>query len=102
MQYLHRIDHGEPPLSPSIAQRMLTHFQRRAASLAGAEAGEALTPRELDVLRLLGRGLRIGEAARVLGLTHHTVAGYVKAVYRKLNITSRAEAAVEAVRRGLV
>ena len=41
-------------------------------------------------------------AARVLGLTPHTVAGYVKTVYRKLNISSRAEAAIEAVRRGLV
>jgi len=61
-----------------------------------------LTPREMDVLRLLGRGLRVNEAARVLGLTPHTVAGYVKNIYLKLNISSRAEAAVEAVRRGLV
>ena len=65
-------------------------------------ADETLTPREVDVLRLLGRGLSVGEAARVLGLTPHAVAGYVKNVYRKLNISSRAEAAVEAVRRGLV
>ncbi len=65
-------------------------------------ADETLTPREMDVLRLLGRGLSVGEAARVLGLTPHTVAGYVKIIYRKLNISSRAEAAVEAVRRGLL
>ncbi len=104
--YLHRIDLGEPPLSPSIARRMLAHFARRGGATAGAgiaaEAETALTPRELDILRLLGRGLRVTEAARVLGLTPHTVAGYVKTVYRKLNISSRAEAAVEAVRRGLV
>jgi DNA-binding NarL/FixJ family response regulator len=103
MRYLHRIDLGEPPLSPSIARRILDHFTRRAATSTVCEdTGETLTAREVDVLRLLGRGMRIGEAARVLGLTHHTVAGYVKVVYRKLNITSRAEAAVEAVRRGLV
>jgi DNA-binding NarL/FixJ family response regulator len=102
VSYLHRIELGEPPLSPSIAQRMLAHFaQRRAPDIeSGTEA--SLTARELDVLRLLGRGLRVAEAARVLGLTTHTVAGYVKTVYRKLNISSRAEAAVEAVRRGLV
>jgi len=104
IQYLHRIDKGEPPLSPSIARRMLAHFSqpRSAMPVLPDEADETLTPREMDVLRLLGRGLRVSEAARVLGLTPHTVAGYVKNVYRKLNISSRAEAAVEAVRRGLV
>ena len=100
--YLHRIDMGEPPLSPSIAQRMLAHFAKRNTVDPNVDAEAALTPRELDILRLLGRGLRVAEAARVLGLTPHTVAGYVKTVYRKLNISSRAEAAIEAVRRGLV
>ncbi len=104
IQYLHRIDKGEPPLSPSIARRMLQHFAqpRPAMAMSPDSEDETLTPRETDVLRLLGRGLRVSEAARVLGLTPHTVAGYVKNVYRKLNISSRAEAAVEAVRRGLV
>ncbi|RIK96044.1 MAG: DNA-binding response regulator [Proteobacteria bacterium] len=101
VSYLHRIEVGEPPLSPSIAQRMLLHFSRPRGE-ADLTENVALTARELDVLRLLGRGLRVAEAARVLGLTPHTVTGYVKAVYRKLNISSRAEAAVEAVRRGLV
>jgi DNA-binding NarL/FixJ family response regulator len=102
VDYLHRIDAGEPPLSPSIAQRMLAHFSRRGTMDPNADAEAALTPRELDILRLLGRGLRVAEAARVLGLTPHTVAGYVKTVYRKLNLSSRAEAAIEAMRRGLV
>jgi DNA-binding NarL/FixJ family response regulator len=103
-QYLHRIHKGEPPLSPSIARRMLQHFSQPRSAMAMLPASEdvTLTPREMDVLRLLGRGLRVNEAARVLGLTPHTVAGYVKNIYLKLNISSRAEAAVEAVRRGLV
>lgn len=103
IEYLHRIDAGEPPLSPSIARRMLQHFSHglpRAPAPVPAE--EVLTAREMDVLRLLGRGLRVSEAAHILGLTPHTVAGYVKTVYRKLNISSRAEAALEAARRGLV
>jgi len=102
VQYLHRIDGGEPPLSPSIAQRMLKHFARLKPQAVPDEAGAGtLTAREIDVLRLLGRGLRVAEAARVLGLTPHTIAGYVKNIYRKLNISSRAEAAIEASRRGL-
>lgn len=99
VQYLHRIDNGEPPLSPVIAQRMLQHFAQFAPRMP--EAAGALTAREVDVLRLLGRGLRVAEAARILGITPYTVAGYVKAIYRKLNISSRAEAAIEATRRGL-
>jgi DNA-binding NarL/FixJ family response regulator len=103
IQYLHRIDKGEPPLSPSVARRMLQHFsQARPAATRPDPDHETLTPREEDVLRLLGRGLRVNETARVLGIAPHTVTGYVKNIYRKLNISSRAEAAVEAVRRGLV
>lgn len=104
---LRRIDDGEPPLSPSIARRMMAHFAERAPpasagqlSASGDSAG--LTPRELQVLALLGRGSRVAEAARRLGLTDQTVATYVKTIYRKLRITSRAEAAIAAQKRGLI
>ncbi len=72
-----------------------------AAPLPPQEDG-MLTPRELEVLALLGRGSRVPEAARRLGLTEHTVSTYVKIIYRKLRISSRAEAALEASRRGLL
>ncbi|WP_269714985.1 response regulator [Caulobacter sp. NIBR2454] len=101
VEALRRIERGEPPLSPSIARRMLEHF-RRAEPAAPPSDMEPLTPRETEVLALLGRGLRVSEAAHVLGISDHTVAGYVKTVYRKLNIASRAEVALEAARRGLV
>ena len=61
-----------------------------------------LTPREVEVLALLGRGSRVAEAAQRLGLTEQTVATYVKLIYRKLRISSRAEAALAAAHRGLV
>jgi DNA-binding NarL/FixJ family response regulator len=103
---LRRMEDGEPPLSPSIARRMMSHFRRQPAPAPArpAPAGEesALTPRELEVLALLGRGSRVPEAARRLGLTEHTVSTYVKIIYRKLRISSRAEAALEASRRGLL
>ena len=56
----------------------------------------------LQVLALLGRGSRVAEAAKHLGLTDQTVATYVKTIYRKLRITSRAEAAIAAQKRGLI
>jgi DNA-binding NarL/FixJ family response regulator len=101
---LRRIDDGEPPLSPSIARRMMDHFARHAPPVPAMDcaAETALTPRELEVLALLGRGSRVAEAAKRLGLTDQTVATYVKTIYRKLRISSRAEAALAAQRRGLI
>ena len=61
-----------------------------------------LTARERDVLTLIAKGYAVARVADLLGITYNTAAGYVKAVYRKLNVSSRAEAALEASRRGLV
>lgn len=101
VQTLRLLEQGEPPLSPSIARRMLAHFQQSPPRTHDPEAVE-LTARERDVLSLIGRGLRLSEVAEELGLTRHTVAGYVKMIYSKLDIASRAEAAIEAMKRGLI
>ncbi len=97
VNYLRRIERGEPPLSPSIAHRMLSHF--RTPAVVKDEAG--LSPRETEVLTLLARGMTVSEAASRLGLQPQTVASYVKVIYQKLCVTSRAEATREAVKRGL-
>ena len=101
---LRRIDVGEPPLSPSIARRMLDRLRPGPAPASPAphlrdEAG--LSPREVEVLTLLARGLSAPEAAREIGLKPQTVAGYVKVIYQKLHVSSRAEAVLAAAGRGL-
>lgn len=99
---LERVEHGEPPLSPSIARRLLGHFVAPGRSAAGSGDDEmALTGRETETLTLLARGLTINEVARALGLKPQTVAGYVKVIYQKLNVSTRAEATLKAVKRGL-
>ena len=95
---LQQIGDGVPALSPSIARRIMEHF-RYTGPLADEE--QQLTARETEVLGLIGRGLRNAEVARDLGIAETTVAGYIKAVYRKLGISSRAEAAWHATRMGL-
>lgn len=94
---LQGIASGQPPLSPAIARRMLAFFQP-AQSLPDP----CLTERETEVLRLISKGMTQAETARLLGISQHTVAGYVKELYRKLNVSSRAEAALLARDMGLV
>ena len=88
---------GEPPLSPGIARRMLAYFQPVATT---PQVG--LSPRELETLTLIAKGYSVKQLARLLEISDHTAAGYVKSVYRKLNVSSRAEATLEAAKWGLV
>lgn len=92
---------GQPPLSPSIARRLLRQFQPAAHTPQPAPA-EALTARETEVLQLIAKGYTVQQTAAALGLSPHTASGYVKEIYRKLSVNSRAEATLEAARRGLV
>ena len=95
---LRGIADGQPPLSASVARRLLQHFH----PLPVADDEPPLTPRETEVLRLTAKGLTLAEVAEALGISRHTVSGYLKDVYRKLSVGTRAEAALEAARRGLV
>jgi len=93
---LRGIAFGEPPLSPAIARRMLAYFNSPAPQVS------VLTARETEVLRLIAKGITQAETARLLMISQHTVSGYVKDIYRKLNVSSRAEAALMARDLGLV
>lgn len=95
---LMQLQHGVPALSPTIARRIMEHFQRTGPVDSDAEA---LSARETEVLVLLTKGLRNGEVAQALGLAESTIATHVKSIYRKLGISSRAEAALHAARLGL-
>lgn len=97
-RFLGRMHGGEPPLSPAIARRLLTHFKKVTPATDEAD----LTKREAETLALLARGLTTAEVAKVLGLSQSTVATYVKVIYQKLNVSSRAEATLQALKRGLV
>ncbi len=106
VRQLTHLDEGFTALSPAIARRILGHF-RKAPVMPKLRQQPApnpvqLTTRETEVLSLIGRGLQRGEVATILGIAENTVAKYVKEIYRKLDISSRAEAALEAQRRGLV
>lgn len=98
-QQLRGIGEGHPPLSPAIARRLLRHFQRPPLRRSDPEI--ELTQRERDVLGLLAQGIRIADIALELGISRFTVGDHVKNIYRKLGISSRAEAALRARSMGL-
>ena len=62
----------------------------------------ALTPREVEVLTFLSKGFTIKEIASLMGIKWFTVNDHIKSIYKKLNVSSRAEAAVLASKQGLV
>lgn len=100
VRQLRQINDGVPPLSPSVARRIMEHF--RLTGPCECPEASRLTLRETEVLGLVARGLRIVDAAVALGVAEGTVASHVKSIYRKLNIGSRAEAALHASRMGLL
>jgi DNA-binding NarL/FixJ family response regulator len=93
---------GEPPLSPSIARRVIAYFAAQARPQAKDTIPHVqLTDRENEVLLRVAKGFTLPEIGVQLNLSRHTIADYVKQIYRKLNVSSRAEAALEAQRLGL-
>ncbi|MEZ4410018.1 MAG: response regulator transcription factor [Polyangiales bacterium] len=90
---------GGMPLSASPAA---TVRQRLCAGAEGGEAGVPLTRTEVSLLEGLARGLSYDQCALRAGVSVNTVRTHVRAVYRKLEVSSKTEAVVEAVRRGLI
>jgi DNA-binding NarL/FixJ family response regulator len=100
-EQLQRMSQGEPPLSPSIARRVIAFFAAQAKPPTDNLPHVSLTERESEVLLRVAKGFTLPEIGVQLGLSRHTIADYVKQIYRKLNVSSRAEAALEAQRLGL-
>ena len=98
-----RMSQGEPPLSPAIARRVMAYFASRSSQRERPKnmPSVVLTDRENEVLLRVAKGYTLPEIAVQLHLSRHTVSDYVKHIYRKLNVSSRAEAALEAQRLGL-
>ena len=101
VEQLQRMSQGEPPLSPSIARKVIAYFTSKARPPAVLLHEVSLTDRETEVLLRVAKGFTLPEIGVRLGLSRHTIADYVKQIYRKLNVSSRAEAALEAQRLGL-
>jgi len=93
---------GESWLSPSVASQMVRRAVGHAPISSPAPLAVNLTPRETEVLCLLAQGLDNAAIAERLALTMRTVQNHVSNIYGKLDVTTRTEAALYAIRHGLV
>ncbi|WP_411883173.1 response regulator [Polaromonas sp. YR568] len=99
---------GGSPISPIIARQVLARFRQEAApgNAGGAEAAagepQLLSAREKEVLDFITKGFTAVEIAKLMGLSHFTVRTFVRRIYSKLKVTSKAEAIYEARNQGLL
>ncbi len=92
---------GESMISPRVAGQLVQRL-RQPSGLPPSLTGAELTPREEQVLELLARGADNREIAQALFLSEHTVKNHVSSILAKLQVENRIQAAVRAVRGGLV
>jgi DNA-binding NarL/FixJ family response regulator len=97
---------GESPLDPAIARRIVARMAGPnappSATPGGAAAAEELTARELEVLQLLARGLSNRAIGEALFISDRTVQAHLTSVFGKLGATSRLDAVLTAIRRGVL
>ena len=89
---------GKPALHPSVALKMMTQSGRQPRP----SLEQILTEREIDVLALVARGRTNEEIAQCLGVSERTVGTHVSNLLQKLNLANRTQAALYALRVGLV
>lgn len=98
LQAIRDVANGQASIQPSIAMKVINEIDHPAELMYTADP---LTPRELETLKLIARGLSNQEIAVSLVVHERTVAKYVSSVLEKLHLANRTQAALYAVREGL-
>ena len=93
---------GGSPISPRIARKILQRMMVEPPRPAAEPAQPLLSPREQQALELITRGFSYDEIAELMGVTRNTVMTFVRRIYQKLEVSSKAEAIFEARSHGLL
>jgi len=91
---------GESVLHPTVARKVLDRLAARRPRPVDDEGIERLTKREMEVLKLAAKGLRNKEIAEELVLSVRTVQGHLSNIFGKMQVGSRTEAVIKALRKG--
>lgn len=101
-ELLRGVFRGEAPLSRNTAMKILKRISERGGETIATTAADALTEREVEVLKLLATGQTNKEIGARLDITENTVKNHLKNILGKLHLANRVQAAALAVRQGLV
>jgi DNA-binding NarL/FixJ family response regulator len=102
-EMLHGVLRGEAPITGIMASKILEEFRRpQPVSEPESEREDELTEREVEVIKLIAEGLSNKEIAEVLSITENTVKVHVRSTLEKLHLNNRVQAAVYAVKEGLL
>lgn len=94
------VSRGQPYLSPDVAQKLVRQVHR--ANTPAAPIEEPLSEREIEVLKLVATGLANSDIAERLAISERTVGAHISRILDKLGLTNRTQAALYALREGLV
>jgi len=98
---IQEVHNGQTPLDSKVAGKLFSQLSRQALP-ADSNLGQDLTDREREVLKAIARGMTNADIAERLFLSEGTVRNYVSAILAKLDVEDRTQAAVIALRYGLV
>jgi DNA-binding NarL/FixJ family response regulator len=93
---------GKTPVDPSVAGKLFTSFAKQPTPLTTTKLVEALSDREIEVLRLMAEGLTNAEIGAQIHLSEGTIRNYISTILDKLQVKDRTQAVVTAIRYGLI
>ena len=108
VEVIRRVARGEHPINeslttrPKLAEQVLHQFQRLSWQSEGEGFMSPLTPREIEILRIIAQGRLNKQIAAELGISEQTIKNHVTSILRKLNANARTEAVVVAIKQGLI
>ncbi len=92
---------GESLIQPVVAGKLLDRFSEMTRQ-GQAQNADSLSDREMEVLRLVAKGMPNADIADDLSITESTVKSHVHSIFQKLGVSGRTEAVTEAIKRGLI
>jgi two-component system NarL family response regulator len=97
IEYIHALYEGGAPMSPKIARKIIHEFQDEASN-----EQFLLTPREIELVKLVEEGLTYKEIGERLKISTHTVHTHIKNIYEKLQAKDRNDAIIKARKKGIL
>ncbi|HEY8499817.1 MAG TPA: response regulator transcription factor [Clostridia bacterium] len=103
VEAIRKVHQGEAYIQASMAKELIVEFKRYTSKGASSEKnGSSLSDRELEVLRLIAKGMLNKEIAKTLYISEKTVKNHISNIFRKLKVSDRTQAAVYAIKNNLV